>query len=245
MSTQSKSHSLIRGLAAAAGVAAGAYAAYAVTTWARYGRPSLPRDPLAADELLDTLIGRYEVGERHAIAVRAPAAVTLATARDMDISSTPLARVIFRGRELLMRSKTPKRAASKGFMADMLALGWGVLAEVPDRELVMGGVTKPWEPNPVFRALAPDEFVTFAEPDYVKIAFTLRADPQGADRSIFRTETRVVATDARARAKFRRYWALLSPGIILIRKALLRPLKREAERRARLLPAASPATSAV
>jgi hypothetical protein len=39
--------------------------------------------------------------------------------------------------------------------------------------------------------------------------------------SIFRTETRAVATDAVARAKFRRYWSFLSPGISLIRRAVL------------------------
>jgi hypothetical protein len=35
-----------------------------------------------------------------------------------------------------------------------------------------------------------------------------------------------------ARAKFRRYWAFLSPGIILIRRSSLGPLEREAGRRA-------------
>ena len=69
--------------------------------------------------------------------------------------------------------------------------------------------------------------------DYVKIVWTLRADAIGADASIFRTETRAIATDATARAKFRRYWSFLSPGIILIRWASLSPLKAEAERRAR------------
>jgi len=35
----------------------------------------------------------------------------------------------------------------------------------------------------------------------------------------------VVATDAEAKEKFRRYWARFSPGIILIRRMLLRGLK--------------------
>ena len=65
----------------------------------------------------------------------------------------------------------------------------------------------------------------------MKIAWTLRADEIGAADSVFRTETRAVATNAAARAKFRRYWSLVSPGIILIRWASLGPLKREAERR--------------
>jgi hypothetical protein len=97
----------------------------------------------------------------------------------------------------------------------------------------MGAVTQPWHSNVVFRPLPPDDFAAFNEPGYVKIVWTLRADPAGANTSIFRTETRAVATDAAARTRFRLYWSCLSPGIILIRWASLRPLKREAERRAR------------
>ena len=77
-------------------------------------------------------------------------------------------------------------------------------AEVPGREIVVGGVTKPWEANPTFRALPPDEFQGFCEHDYVKIVWTLRADPVGTAESIFRTETRVITTNPAARAKFRR-----------------------------------------
>ncbi len=40
-----------------------------------------------------------------------------------------------------------------------------------------------------------------------------------------------------ARAKFRRYWAMVSPGVALIRRVMLDPVKREAERRAAPAPA--------
>ena len=112
----------------------------------------------------------------------------------------------------------------------MLALGWGVLAEVPDREVVVGAVTKPWEANVTFQALPADQFAAFSQPEFVKIAWTLRADPVDDDTSVFRTETRAVATDATARARFRRYWAFASPGIAMIRRLSLQPLKRDAER---------------
>ena len=117
-------------------------------------------------------------------------------------------------------------------MAATKALGWRVLVEVPGREIVMGAVTQPWKPNPVFRGLPPEEFAAFAEPDYVKIVWTLRADPIDATASIARTETRVATTDAHARAAFRRYWSWVSPGIALIREMSLRLVKKEAERRA-------------
>ena len=113
------------------------------------------------------------------------------------------------------------------------ALGWDTLADVPDRELVVGAVTQPWEPNVTFHGLPPKEFVAFSQPGFVKIAWTLRADPLDEERSIFRTETRAVATDAAARARFRRYWAFASPGLALIRRLSLQPLKRDAELRAR------------
>jgi hypothetical protein len=104
-----------------------------------------------------------------------------------------------------------------------------VLAEIPGREIVVGAVTRPWEANVTFRGMPPEPFASFAEPGFVKIAWTLRADPDASGGSIFRTETRAVATDTVARAKFRRYWAFLSPGIILIRRASLAVVKADAE----------------
>jgi len=91
----------------------------------------------------------------------------------------------------------------------------------------MGAVTQPWYADVVFRPLPPDQFAAFNEPGYVKIAWTLRADPIAQTESVFRTETRAVATDASARVRFRRYWSFLSPGIILIRRFSAEQLQAE------------------
>ena len=222
--------------AGAIGAAAGAYAGYAGVTWLRYGHPS-PATPDNADPLLDGFVPVYDIVERHHIHVAAPASITFAAACEQDLMTQPVVRAIFKAREVLLGSEANTTMHSRGLLEQMKAIGWGVLAEVQEREMVMGAVTQPWEADVVFRPLPPAEFAAFNEPGYVKIAWTLRADPDGANASIFRTETRAVATDATARAKFRRYWSLLSPGIIVIRWASLGPLKAEAERRARLEPA--------
>jgi hypothetical protein len=143
----------------------------------------------------------------------------------------PVVRAIFKTREVVLGSEPDTAVHPRGLLALTKSIGWGVVAEVPGREVVMGAVTQPWYANVVFRPLSPDKFAAFNEPDYVKIVWTLRADAIGTNASIFRTETRAVATDVAARAKFRRYWSFLSPGIIVIRWASLRPLKAEAERR--------------
>jgi len=214
------------------GVAVGAYAGYVGATWLRYGHPAPARGD-DGDSLLDRLMPVYDVVERRHVHVAAPADITFAAAGEQDLMALPVVRAIFKAREVALGSDSGTTTDPRGLLALTKSIGWGVLAEAPGREVVMGAVTQPWKANVVFRPLPPHEFVAFDEADYVKIAWTLRTDPVGANASIFRTETRALATDAAARAKFRRYWSFLSPGIILIRWVALGSLKREAERRFR------------
>jgi hypothetical protein len=234
-------------LAGGAAIAAASYATYAGITWHRYGRTKHPVSGEESDSLLDLYMPECEIAERHHIRVDAPAETTFAAACEMSLLQSAIVRAIFKTRELAFGLAIAKRGflpcsetsqqketpQQKGFLAETKALGWGVLAEIPGREIVLGTVTQPWIAKPVFRAVPPDEFVDFREPGYAKIVFTLRADPVSASESVARTETRVATTDSVARAKFRRYWSLVSPGVILIRQSLLRCLKADAERRTR------------
>jgi hypothetical protein len=230
MTRISRAQSAFRCLSIAAGAAAAAYATYAGVAWLRYGHATRST-PENEDALLDRFMPVYDVAERHHISVGAPADVTFAAACETDLQQSAIVRAIFRAREVILGSEPDAAVRPRGLLAVTKSLGWGVLAEVPGREVVMGAVTQPWKADVVFRPLPPDVFIAFDEPGYVKIAWTLRADPMGPGRSVFRTETRAVATDPSARAKFRRYWSFLSPGIIVIRQLMLRPVKAEAERR--------------
>ncbi len=218
---------------------AAGYAAVAGVAWLRYGHaPSASPDE--RDPLLDRFMPEYEVAERHWVRVAAPAAVTLSAAADADLQQSTIIRAIFRAREMALGADPGTAAQPKGLLAQTTSLGWRVLAETPGREVVVGAVTRPWLPNVVFRGLEPDAFRSFQEPGYVKIVWTLRADPVEEAVSVFRTETRVITTDPEARRKFRWYWARFSPGIVLIRRIMLGLLKTDAERRA--LGEKSPAT---
>ena len=231
-----------RGLKAAVGglaLLALPYAGYVASTWYRYGRTTRPTLERRGREssLLDEFMPVYEVAERHEIRVEAPAEHTFAAARDMDVNRSPLVRAIFAVRTLpsRLRGHAPS-PSSTPLLAETLALGWRVLAERPDREVVVGAVTQPWKADVRFRGVDPDAFAGFAEPGYAKIVWTLEALPLGATASRFRTQTRVATTDARSRELFRRYWAVFSPGILLIRRQSLKLVKDEAERRYRAAP---------
>jgi hypothetical protein len=216
--------------AGALGAAIALYGAVVATAWYRYGHPRAGTAD-EADPLLDRFMPVYEVAERHHISVRAPAVIALAAAREQDLTAPALTKAIFTARELILGAEPDAAARPRGLVAFTTSLGWRVLAEVPEREIVIGAVTQPWLANVVFRGVPAEEFARFNEPDYVKIVWTLRADPVGPRQSIFRTETRVLTTDSDARRKFRRYWARFSPGIVLIRWLSLGPVRREAERR--------------
>lgn len=219
------------GAAALLGAAAASYAAFVGSSWLRYGHPSAPAEN-EADGLLDVFMPTYDIVERHHIGVAAPAEVTFNALMDMELDESLLIRAIFKGRQLLLGADDERTTAGRSLVEVTKELGWVVLAEMPGHEIVMGAVTRPWEPNVVFRSIPAEHFAAFNEPDYVKIVWTLRADAIGPYSSIARSETRAVATDAPARRKFRWYWARFSAGILLIREVSMRLVKKRAEQRA-------------
>ena len=220
--------------AGALGAVVGAYAAYVGVTWIRYGHAEVPAD-WPGDPLLDRFMPQFEVAERHRTFVAAPAETTFAAACEQDLMSSWIVRAIFKTREIVLRGEADRAEHPRGLVDLTKSIGWRVLAETPDREIVLGAVTQPWEANAVFHPLPPDAFAAFDEPGYVKIVWNLRVHAAGSRHSLFSTETRVTTTDEVARAKFRWYWAKFSPGIWTIRRLSLGPLRRDAERRAAAL----------
>jgi hypothetical protein len=223
----------LRYAAAAVGAGLLGCGGYVAVAWARYGRANPRRHP--HDELLDRFLPEPEVDEYHRLKVRAPAAVTFAAAKQMDIQASPVVKGIFWLRAIpsLLQGQPFRPQGSRSIVAETLDQGWGVLAEIPDREIVVGAYTQPWHEHVTFRPLPPEEFAAFSEPGYVKIVWTLAAEPTGPGESWFVTRTRVATTDAESRKKFRRYWAPMSAGIILIRYAGLPLVRKQAQRQAR------------
>ncbi len=213
------------GIAAGAGVAALTYGGFAATTWLRYGkRSALPVTTLAA------FIPEPEVSERHRTVVDAPPEVVFAALHNVELSESPVIRLIIETRKLAMGGKDKTEPLPPPLLAQVKALGWGVLEETPGREIAFGAVCKPWEGDVKFRAVPAAELAAFAEPGYAKIAWSVTVTRLGGMRTLIRTETRVVTTDAESRRRFRRYWAFVSPGVGLIRREMLRLIKRKAER---------------
>jgi len=177
-----------------------------------------------------TFIPHADARDDHVVDIHAPSGLVFEVAKHMDLQGDPLVAALIRIRGAVMHDH-PRGRTRRGLVAETLALGWGVLSYTAGRRLVMGAVARPWARDVTFSAVDPGEFARFAEPDLVKIVWTLEAEPLGPALTRFRSETRVEATDAEARRTFRWYWLAFGIGIRLIRWRLLRSLRREAERR--------------
>ena len=124
---------------------------------------------------LQRFIPHPDVRERFETTIRAPSTLVMDVAGEFDMQSLPAVKLIFRLRERLTRANHAAPRKPQGILEETRSLGWGLLAEQPGRFVVCGAACQPWLANVVFAAVAPDEFVAYAQPDQVKIAWTLEA----------------------------------------------------------------------
>ena len=197
-----------------------------------------------AELLVERFLPRYDVAVVHADVFRASPAQCYARVMELDLLQAPFVRAALGLRALPQRvlgtlrapgNRTSIEASPLTFrLRDMVGLGWILLAEIPGVEMVLGQVSRPWkaDASSTGAPTTPEQFTNFDEPGFAKIVTSLRVDPYGNDSSILTVETRVAATDAMSRRRFRRYWLLIGPASSLIRRMALRLLATELRRSA-------------
>ncbi|HEY5187184.1 MAG TPA: hypothetical protein VIM19_20330 [Actinomycetes bacterium] len=199
------------------------------------------RDPIL---LIDRFLPRYDFAVVHAGVFRAPPEACYQCARGLDLLRDPLIRTLLGIRSLPERllGRLPGHRAAAGAEAppptfrldDMVGppLGWILLGEQPNMQIVLGQIGRPWKPVGASEGppVAPAEFASFDRPGFAKIAFSLLVQPYGVASSILTMETRVVLTDPGSRRPFGRYWRLVEPSVRLIDRMTLRLLAAELRR---------------
>lgn len=183
-------------------------------------------------ELIRNYLPEFEYREQITTLVVAAPSTAYNAMRSLDFSRSWLIRSIFAIREFLYRlfgkhSNKTKPSVFGSLVESALKLGWSVLEEVPDHELVVGAVTRPWEAKVIFQGLSDLEFIAFSEPGFTKIVWNIAVQEVKPGVTQLSTETLVALTDSFARRKFRYYWFLFSPETRLVRFAALRVVKRD------------------
>jgi hypothetical protein len=169
----------------------------------------------------------YDVHEVHSIRVRALPLEIHRVLFEVTSNEIWLFRALMAVRGLGARGSDGSRplleAAQEG--------GFAILSDEPGRELVLGVTGRFWQlrQRAIQRIGSPAEFVAFAEPGFARAAMNFLIEPRDGGECLLTTETRVSATDARARRAFRAYWTLVHPGSAFIRRMWLRAIRRRAE----------------
>lgn len=174
--------------------------------------------------LIDDFLPNYDVHERHRTDVHAPRERVYTAVRQLDISEAKLSMWLFRLRGLASGLRAPTTFT----LEDFLDVGFTLLGEKPNEELLLGLVGQFWKPSGKLIQLPAADFRDFAEPGYTKAAWNFSLQPTGENRVRLETETRVQCTDATSRRFFKLYWVLVGPFSGLIRREVLNVIKRQA-----------------
>jgi len=179
---------------------------------------------------IDKFLPEYDFAATYDIRINAAPAVVYECLFWLDFNEVWIVRLLetLRTGKLIARSHVPTDLRQR-----LKDTGFVMLTEAPNEELVMGIAGQFWRPDGG-RCIdvTANDFVGFARPGYAKAAwnFSLRSDL--LNKTVLLTETRIRCFGSTARWKFRIYWSLIYPFAGLIRKAILRRVKREAELKA-------------
>lgn len=193
--------------------------------------------------LLDKLLPMYEFRGAVSTVIHASPREIFQAVQEVTPSEMPLAIALGELRYLPVRLtghpllETPQ---VEPFIQTLLATGNSVLAEEPERELVIGSIGKfhqltDQEFQPFQGA---DAFMDFNQPDFQKLAISFRlmgTDPTTGYR--FTLEHRTHSLSPSSRQKFGFYWLAIKPGGNFLSWLLLQAIKRRAERSVGVEPA--------
>lgn len=185
--------------------------------------------------MLDDVMPRYEFNEIHSVVIRSQPRQIFEAIRSVTAGEMILVLALFALRalpvRLLGRGGGIRPAPARSLLDQALQNGFVLLAEAPEREIVLGTVGAFWtlRGGPSGAVASPEDFAKFGDPGYAKAAMNFLVEPLDRDRVRLRTETRILTTDPTARRKFARYWRLVHAGSAMIRRMWLGTIKRRAE----------------
>ena len=188
--------------------------------------------------LIDEYLPSGDATEVQEVHVKAAVDVTWAAIRETDLRD-PMIDALFTIRELpdrlarRWRGEAPRSEPQTVTFKDLESseMGWVLLAEEHGVELLVGAIGRFWRRDYGWLPVAPEQFTTFDDPGFAKLAVSFQVRAEGTGRSVLRYEARTATTDDAAREKFSRYWRIIHPGVTIVMRRALKRIQEEAERR--------------
>jgi hypothetical protein len=193
---------------------------------------------------LDDWMPEFDARSAHALEVRAAPEAVYRALLEADFGRNPVVVGLMALRAIPALALAPRRAfahwrqprvrseagGDKGPMGSLLAGAFVLLAAQPPRELTFGLTGRFWTPTGGLTRTDPTRFREPLPPGLARAAWSICVEPLASGRTRLSTETRISCADPPTRRAFLRYWQIIGVGSHVIRLALLRQVKRAAER---------------
>lgn len=186
--------------------------------------------------VLDEFLPEYQFHETHSVVIGAAPAQVFAALKALTPSEIPITRILMALRSvpsLIARRRPVPRTSQATLLDQATSMGFIILGEETDREIVLGLVAQPWRlvgGGIVTTVRTPVDFLGIDDPALARIATNFRiGDGPRPGTCVLSTETRVSITDVDARHRFARYWMVIRPASGLIRREWLHRVKVGAE----------------
>jgi hypothetical protein len=177
----------------------------------------------------------YHFVERHQTLVRASEPTVYRSLLEVDFGGHPIVRLLLGLRALpglLLRRRIWARSTRSLRLRDAPAFGFVFLEEHPPHEVVLGLTGRFWHVSGGLLPTHPGTFRDCVPAGSARVAWSFELSSRDGGVTLLSTETRIRCADATARQAFGRYWRLVRPGSGLLRRALLRSVRDDAERAA-------------
>jgi hypothetical protein len=190
----------------------------------------MPPRSLELRSLIDELLPNHDFSAAYEIRIHAPTSVVHQRLLCSNFNEVWIVRLL-----MTLRSgrRIPPNRVTSDLRQRLQGTGFVMLAEVPGEELVIGVAGRFWRPDGGrCLDLTAGHFAGFSRPGYAKVAWNFKLRTDSTESTVLSTETRIRCFGRTALWKFRLYWSLVGPFSGLIRKAILKQVKVEAESKA-------------
>jgi hypothetical protein len=182
--------------------------------------------------LIDDFAPNPDASETHSIVINASREIVYRTLWTADLGGSVLIKGLLALRSLPQFIASGCRSLPRNqqvTLQTIMGSGFGMLAEKPGEEIVMGVTGRFWRPT---GNLSPFNRSDFDWPVPVGLArgvWNFSVSEQSNGQTTLSTETRVICGDPASRRKFLAYWVIVRPFSGLIRLIMLRRVRKIAE----------------
>jgi hypothetical protein len=179
--------------------------------------------------LIDSFAPNPDAVETHRINIAASAEAVYRALWTADLGASFVIKILLALRslpEFVLHGSRPRN--SEANLQTLIASGFGVLAEIPGQEIVLGVTGRFWRPTGNLSPFIREDFDQPVPPGIARAVWNFRVNETGDGQTILSTETRVTCGDVGSRRKFRLYWFFVRPFSGLIRRLMLKNVRKAA-----------------